>query len=521
MVRFTQQETDTYPSARVLDPDRQSHFGAVEVRTSTSRFHPLAALLLLAVAVRLPLIFWPNVNHPDEIFQYLEPAWRMLGHDGIVTWEWRDGIRGWFLPTLFAGPVLLGDWLAPGGAGAFIVPRMVVALASLSIVISAWFFGARVSRMHAIVAALVAATWFEFVYFASHTLSEPLATALIVPAALLLTSGPSQKRLVIGGGLLALAFVWRFQYAPAMAVFALGACWRQWRNAIPLVVGGFVVLLLAAMVDAAHGVVPFQWLILNIKQNLLHDRASEFGVAPAIAYLRLLSIIWSGATVLLLCALWRGWRHAPLLIVAAVVNIAFHSSIAHKEYRFIFLSVALLIIAAALGSADWVQMLREKPAWRPWALPVVAAGWVLISIGLAQATKPMQDNWMRGTGTAGLATELRADPELCGLALYITSFALLPGRERLVGDSPLYALHPEDPLAKGQLPALVKRHEPAFNRILAPRDSASDLPADFSRRSCASMGDDGDVCIFARSGSCDAAATGAFAINDVLVRLNY
>jgi len=119
---------------------------AVEVRTSTGRFHPLAALVLLAVAVRLPLAFWPNVNHPDEIFQYLEPAWRMLGHDGIVTWEWRGGIRSSFLPTLFVGPVLLGDWLAPGGAGAFIVPRLVVALASLSIVISAWFFGARLAN---------------------------------------------------------------------------------------------------------------------------------------------------------------------------------------------------------------------------------------------------------------------------------------------------------------------------------------------------------------------------------------
>jgi phosphatidylinositol glycan class B len=219
---------------------------AVEVRTSAGRSHPLVALVLLAVAVRLPLAFWPNVNHPDEIFQYLEPAWRMLGHDGIVTWEWRDGIRGWFLPTLFTGPVILGDWLAPGGTGAFIVPRMVAALASLSIVISAWFFGARISRMHAIVAALAAAIWFELVYFAPHTLSEPLATALILPAALLLTGAHSQKRLVIGGGLLALAFVWRFQYAPAMAVFALGACWRQWRNAIPLVAGGLVVLLLAA-----------------------------------------------------------------------------------------------------------------------------------------------------------------------------------------------------------------------------------------------------------------------------------
>src|SRR5262249_12026447 len=156
--------------------------------------------------------------------------------------------------------------------------------------------------------------WFEVVYFAPHTLSEPLATALIVPAALLLTGNPSQKRLLIGGGLLALAFVWRFQYAPAMSVFALGACWRQWRNVIPLVAGGLVVALLAALVDVAHGVVPFQWLILNIEQNLLRDRASEFGVASPIAYIGLLSVIWSGALLLLFCALWRGWRYAPLLI---------------------------------------------------------------------------------------------------------------------------------------------------------------------------------------------------------------
>ena len=148
----------------------------VKVRTSIGRFHPLVALLLLAVAVRLPVAFWPNINHPDEIFQYLEPAWRMLGHDGIVTWEWRDGIRSWFLPTLFVGPVALGDWLAPGGWGAFVVPRLVVGLASLSIVVTAWHLGERISRSHAVVAAFAAAVWFELVYFGPHTLSEALAT---------------------------------------------------------------------------------------------------------------------------------------------------------------------------------------------------------------------------------------------------------------------------------------------------------------------------------------------------------
>src|SRR3954451_21562741 len=71
---------------------------------STLRFHPLAMVLMLAAAVRLPLAFWPNVIHPDEIFQYLDPAWRLLGHDGIVSWEWRYGIRSWFLPSVLAGP---------------------------------------------------------------------------------------------------------------------------------------------------------------------------------------------------------------------------------------------------------------------------------------------------------------------------------------------------------------------------------------------------------------------------------
>src|ERR1700753_325862 len=107
-------------------------------RDSTSRptalaIHPLSLILLLAAAIRLPLAFWPNFHHPDEIFQYLEPAWRLLGHDSIISWEWRYGMRSWLLPTVMAGPVAIGDWLAPGGTGAFLLPRLLVALPSLSI----------------------------------------------------------------------------------------------------------------------------------------------------------------------------------------------------------------------------------------------------------------------------------------------------------------------------------------------------------------------------------------------------
>src|SRR5207247_974229 len=123
-------------------------------------------------------------------------------------------------------------------------------------------------------------------------------------------------------------------------------------------------------------------------------------------YLYSFWLMWSVAIVLLLFAIWQGWRHAPLLLATAVANIAFHSVIGHKEYRFIFLSVALFIIIAALGAADWVQWLRTKPAWRRWALPPVAGGWALISGALA-ATGTMPDNWVRGTGAAEPAAATR------------------------------------------------------------------------------------------------------------------
>lgn len=477
---------------------------------------PLVALLLLAAAIRFSLAFWPNVIHPDEIFQVLEPAWRMLGHHSIITWEWRYGIRGWLLPTLMAGPVGLGEWVAPGGAGAFVAPRLVAALASLSIVVSAWFFGARISRTHAIIAAFVAAIWFEIVAFAPHTLSEPLATAVILPAALLLTqASPSQRHLGIGGALLALAFALRFQYAPAIAVLALGACWGHWRRFIPLVAGGFIGLAFGGAADAAHGVLPFAWLIANVEQNLLHARAAAFGVTPATTYLYSFWLMWSVAILPLSLAIWRGWRHAPLLLATAVANVAFHSLIGHKEYRFIFLSVVLLIIIAALGSADWVRWWRANHAWQRRALPLAAAGWLLLSGALA-ATGMMQNYWMRGTGAAQLAAALRADSAFCGLALYNTPFFLLPGRERLVDHSPLYAFYPADPLVGGDLIAALHRTAPAFNRILAQRKTAIDLPPGFSQRDCASVGGV-DVCIFARSGGCDTAAV-PLALNNVLAR---
>ncbi|MGC2774032.1 MAG: 4-amino-4-deoxy-L-arabinose transferase [Bradyrhizobium sp.] len=477
----------------------------------------LVVVLLIASALRVPLAFWPNFHHPDEIFQYLEPAWRMLGHDGIISWEWRHGVRSWLLPTMLSAPVAIGDWIAPGGPGAFIAPRILAALASLSIVVSAWTFGARVSPRHAVLAGFVTAIWFELVYFAPHTLSEPVAAAIFLPAALLLTRDPpSQRTLLAAGALLALAFLLRIQFAPAIVVLILWASWRNPARLTPVMLGGIAVLSLGGLFDAAHEAVPFGWILANVDQNLVKGRAAGFGVSPADAYPFWIWSAWSVAAVPLGFAIYRGYRHAPVLFWIAVINIAAQTPIAHKEYRFIFLSVALFVILAALGSADWTEPRRD--AGHRWPRLLLATGWISVSVVLAVSGR-MPELWMRGVGAANLAATLKSDSEMCGLALYDVPFFLLPGRDRLAGNASLFALYSTDPLARGRLDQATLAASASFNRILAERTAERNLPDGFARKSCDTVGGR-PICIFVRDGSCRSGEVSAFTLNEVLKRVD-
>jgi len=60
----------------------------------------LVALLSLALILRLVVTFeFPNINHPDEIYQTIEQALRLTTGAGIVPWEFKRGIRSWVLPA--------------------------------------------------------------------------------------------------------------------------------------------------------------------------------------------------------------------------------------------------------------------------------------------------------------------------------------------------------------------------------------------------------------------------------------
>src|SRR3546814_11790442 len=80
----------------------------------------------------------------------------------------------------------------------------------------------------------------------------------------------------------------------------------------------------------------------------------------------------------------------------AVVHLLFHSLIGHKEYRFVLLTAALLVILAAIGTAD---LLRWVPRGR---LMIAAAGVMAVWAGgsAALAAGNFRPHWSMEAGLA-------------------------------------------------------------------------------------------------------------------------
>src|SRR5258708_10426950 len=141
----------------------------------------LPHLLLLAVALRLAVLAIATPAHPDEVFQYLETAHRIVFGQGVVTWEWRAGMRGWLLPVLVSGPMWLGAALDPHGGLYLLLPKLVATVASLVVVAVPSQPGEPLSQLPAPGTRVVAPIWYDFIYLPPHMGNQTARDLLILP----------------------------------------------------------------------------------------------------------------------------------------------------------------------------------------------------------------------------------------------------------------------------------------------------------------------------------------------------
>jgi hypothetical protein len=379
----------------------------------------IAAIVILALALRA-LAFSPfEISHADEIMQYLEQARRLATGEGIVPWEYRYGARNGLIAQLLVLPWWLGEAIAPGTLAPMLVARWTFLALTLPVLLAAWKLGAQTSWRHALAALFVAGVWYESVVFANLLLSEVFATGLIaLGAALLLEGDRTARRLHWAGLLLGLGVVVRLQYAPFAAVLALAALRTDWRGWRGLILGGLAAAAIGAASDLAMGRWPFEWIRVNLAYNLGESRAARFGASPPLEYARWLLIhLGPGGIAILAGAVLSPPRYRPL-VWAIAVNLVFHSLVTHKEYRFVWLSTTLILVLAAIASvsaAEWL-MARRGRAVSPALLGALLLAW--LGASLAAERQSGGAAALRGGAPIPLAAlDAARRPEICGIAL--------------------------------------------------------------------------------------------------------
>ena len=287
----------------------------------------------------------------------------MFGY-GFIAWEFAEGARNWTFPGFVAA--LMKTSAALGGDSPQIylpVIRFVFVAMSLGAALGiyrlgkAWGASDEAAAAGAAVWALAAPS----IYFAHRAMSENAATFVAVwGVAGLLAPGASRRSVWLGASLLGLSVLFRLQ----MGVLVLGvlgvlAARRNWRglgeslailSVWAVAYGALDALTWSDAPGAAFGG-WFHSARLYLQFNLVEGRSAQWGTSPPGYYVE---FIFRSMPIIAAClsiGLLIGLRRAPALSVLALLFLAAHSAIPHKELRFI-LPMLPLAIAATVTSVD-------------------------------------------------------------------------------------------------------------------------------------------------------------------------
>jgi len=138
----------------------------------------LLAALALAWAARVAVALVGDfILHPDEIFQYYEPAHGVVFGNAIYTWEMATGARSFLIPGFIAGLLYALDFLGYGEPVHYVpAVKVVLCTISLALPVSMYFIARSLwSERAGVVAFLFCCFWYEFVGFAHKPLSDMLS----------------------------------------------------------------------------------------------------------------------------------------------------------------------------------------------------------------------------------------------------------------------------------------------------------------------------------------------------------
>lgn len=397
--------------------------------------HPLFLPMLIGFLLRLASIpFTNHIFYPDELFQSLEQSYRLVYGQGIIPWDIAYGLRSYYPILIGAIPLYLLKIIGITSPAIYLpITKAFLALISLSLIYFAYHFTLNLSKNKsaALYAAYAAALWYELIYFSSRLFSETLAAAcLLFGLALLIRQ--SQKH-TSAFFLATLGIIIRPQYAPLSLLFLPFLSSKSTRR--QSVFGIILALACTALLDIwSHGI-PFMPIINNLKLSFQSGISEIFGTKPWWFYLTSSIIASAGIWII---ALWSQLNKKTKPVwLTLIILISIHSMIAHKEYRFLFITIPFFISLSTLGL---FRLLSNYPFTKKIMIPIfILVSALGISANIPSQARVYGQPLLTTDPMLQIYTTLHRDPTLCGLFDASRNWVYTPAYTYLNRPIPIYS----------------------------------------------------------------------------------
>ncbi|XP_037116887.1 GPI mannosyltransferase 3-like [Syngnathus acus] len=302
---------------------------------------------------------------PDEYWQAVEVAHHMAFNYGHLTWEWKEGIRGFTYPLFFAIIYKVLHWIHCDSVYIMIwLPRLLHALFTAFADFKFLFLVEELENQHVAKWTFFChlCSWFTW-YCCSRTLSNSVE-ATITCLALCYFPLPgskthSSKKYL---SLVALAAIVR---PTALILWLPLLIYHFWQedNKLRLVVHNYIPIGALAIVipTIIDSIFYEKWVFVHfnfLKVNVLDGLASYFGTHPWHWYLTQgFPVIIGPHLPFFLFGCFLAFRRYKILLVAIAWTIGAYSLLPHKEFRFIYPVLPFCMIFCG------ATMARMK-AWR-------------------------------------------------------------------------------------------------------------------------------------------------------------
>ncbi|MBD3261982.1 MAG: hypothetical protein GF334_10030 [Candidatus Altiarchaeales archaeon] len=288
-----------------------------------------------------------GVIHPDELFQILEPAHKIINGYGETTWEYVHGMRHIGVPIIASYLIRLNHFFGiTNPLYIILVLDYLTVFTSISLVLVVYLAGRKYySPNTGLYAALF--TLFSPIILLYGTRFNPhLPAALFLVLAFhLLSDEKNNKKIFLSGLFLGCSFFLRYTSLILTPVFLWRIRGLRKKDKLFFLAGSAFPVFLVGLLDQMVWGVFLHSVLAQLNKNVLEGVSDLFGVEHALYYLLFLVLHLPALYATLYCI--KEPERLPLTAFSGYLLVL--SLIPHKELRFLIEAAPFFMLAAGRG----------------------------------------------------------------------------------------------------------------------------------------------------------------------------